>query len=127
MSQDSDDIELLTLSNALCEPEDFPDKPGTLIINLNDTFGWACADAEEIPPDAINEVARLFRDWGHAGILYWVSKRRDWERSEFKDINRFIDFVRREEEWKQREPSSSKRAYTDIPDAPTPQARGGSA
>lgn len=95
---------------------DMTQRGDKLLVNISDTFAWASADAEPVPPEAVAELARLFSDWGRAGLLYWVSKQRGGARSEFKDVNRYIDFVAREEAWKKREPSSSKRAYTDIPD-----------
>lgn len=99
-----------------------PDEDGVpFAINLNDTFGWACADGESVPDDKIKEVATLFKRWGYPGLYYWAAKRRgtlDGPPSEFKDINRAIEFVRREEDLREREPSSSKRAYMDLPESP---------
>ncbi len=88
---------------------------GSLFINMSDTWAWACADGELVKPDEISEVARLFEQWGWCGLLYWASKKHDDMRSEFKDINRFIDFVAREEAFVKAEPNSSKRAYLDLP------------
>lgn len=93
--------------------DDDEDTAGRLLINLNDVFGWACADAEEIPQDKIAEVADLFGRYGWAGVLFWVSERRGYG-SEFHDVNRFIEFVRREEQLRKDVPSSSKRAYTKL-------------
>lgn len=87
---------------------------GKLLLNMNDTWAWACADAEEVPADQLPEVARLFRRYGHCGLLYWVTTRRPGLCSEFRDVNRFVDFVRREEELLAREPSSSRRAYMNY-------------
>jgi hypothetical protein len=56
-------------------------------------------------------VAELFWRYGSCGLLYWVSERRQQLKSEFYDINRFIEFVRREEEIRRSEPSQSRRAY----------------
>lgn len=83
-------------------------------INLNDTFGWACADGEEVTHDDVIEVARLFRDYGRCGLLYWVSEKRGGEKSEFADINRFIGFVKKEEQIRREVPESTKRAYHKV-------------
>lgn len=80
-------------------------------INLNDVFGWACADCEHVPDDKIIEVADLYKKYGWCGVLYWVSERRGGQRSEFLDNNRFIDFVKKEEERIRQEPDTDKRAY----------------
>lgn len=87
---------------------------GKLSLNMNDTWAWACASMEPVPPEEVKEVARLFRRYGFAGLLYWVSKRNDDMRSEFQDINRRIDFVRNEERIIENFPSSSKRAYEKV-------------
>jgi len=87
---------------------------GVLHLNMNDTWAWAVADSEEVPATDVAAVAGLFRRWGWPGIVYWVSERHQGQRSAFKDINRFIDFVRHEEELRKVEPSSSKRAYKAI-------------
>lgn len=84
---------------------------GVLSLNMNDTWTWGCSDLERVPGDQIEEVARLFRTYGNAGLLYWVSRRRNNCRSAFLDNNRFIDFVAHEEGLRQREPQGSKRAY----------------
>lgn len=80
-------------------------------INLNDTWAWAFADGEYVPDEEIPELARLFWHYGWCGVLYWASKRNDWRRSEFEDVNRFIDFVRNEEAIREEVPGSSERAY----------------
>lgn len=87
---------------------------GKLSLNMNDTWAWACASVEPVPPEEVKEVARLFRSYGFAGLLYWVSKRNDDLRSEFHDINRMIDFVRNEEKIRDDFPSSSKRAFEKV-------------
>jgi len=50
---------------------------GRLILNMNDIFAYACADAEEVLPDEMPELGHLARMYGHAGITYWVSKKRN--------------------------------------------------
>jgi hypothetical protein len=84
------------------------------LLNMNDVWGWGCADAERVSDDELPEVAKLFWLYGNCGILYWVSKKRGGIRSEFKDNNRFIDFVEHEEELRNRIPDGNERAYTNI-------------
>ena len=50
-----------------------------LHLNMNDTFAFACADCEEVPDDKIAEVASLYSRFGYCGLVYWVSKQRNWE------------------------------------------------
>lgn len=45
-------------------------------VFLNDTWYWACSDCEEISAEEQNEVAGLFREYGRAGVIYWVTKKR---------------------------------------------------
>lgn len=88
---------------------------GAFFLNFNDTWAWACADGEVVAADEIADVAKLFRAWGWAGLLYWATTKRPGLRSEFKDNNRFIDFVALEEAFKKAVPDSSTRAYKDLP------------
>lgn len=80
-------------------------------LNMNDTWAWACADGEYVPDEELVRVATLFLRYGMCGLYYWVSERHNGMRSEFCDINRFIDFVRHEEAIYQEFPTSSARAY----------------
>lgn len=80
-------------------------------LNLNDTFAWACSESEYVPDEELPRLAELFWRYGYCGVLYWVSERRGGYKSEFHDINRFIQFVREEEKIRQEEPSSTERAY----------------
>lgn len=80
-------------------------------INLNDAFYWACSDCETVPEECLLEVARLYQRYGRCGLYYWVLERRGEKRVEFKDVNRFVEFVRREEQLRKDVESSSKRAY----------------
>lgn len=81
-------------------------------LNMNDTWGWASAFGEYVPDDQLPIVAELYRSYGWCGILYWVSERNNQMKSEFQDINRFVEFVRYEEKLKVDVPNSSRRAYT---------------
>jgi len=83
-------------------------------LNMNDTFGWAYAFGEVVPDDRLDEVAGLFRRYGFAGLVYWVSEQNDGMRSEFEDVNRQIGFVRHEEKLRLQEPNSSTRAYMKL-------------
>jgi hypothetical protein len=42
------------------------------LVSLGDTWYYACADDEPIPPAAYNEVLNWYHDYGRAGVLYWV-------------------------------------------------------
>jgi hypothetical protein len=101
------DKDLLTASG-MCFNEE------QICLNMNDVWMWGCSDGEDVPDEDVAEVARLFRSYGFCGLLYWVSERRELEKSEFHDNNRFIEFVRHEEELRKQEPRSSKRAYMKI-------------
>ena len=81
------------------------------MLNLNDVWGWACADGEIVPEEELPKVAELFWSYGRCGILFWVSEKRGNCRSEFHDINRFVDFARAEEKIREELPGSSARAY----------------
>jgi hypothetical protein len=101
----SDDLNLLMSADLGWLQED-----GSLEINLNDTWYWACSDCEVVSPQEMKAVARLFNKYGFAGILYWVYKKRNDEYTQFEDYNRFIDFVAKEEEIIRKIPGSTKRA-----------------
>lgn len=97
---------LLDAADVFFEPDD-----EEIVLNMNDVWGWACADGEELEEKDLPEVAELFWSYGWCGILYWVSERHDQGTSEFQDNNRFIEFVRNEERIKKKVPESSTRAY----------------
>ncbi len=94
-------------------PIDTDDESGKIELWLNDTFGWACSDVFEVKPEELKTLQRLFQRYGYCGVYYWASKK-DGMRSEFLDINRFIDFVAKEEQLVADVPNSSKRAYHKI-------------
>ena len=85
-----------------------------IVLNMNDTWCWASGWGEEVPDDKILEVADLIWWYGYAGALYWVSEQHGGMRSEFHDINRFVDFVRNEERLKKDVPDSNRRAYKRL-------------
>lgn len=101
---------LRLLENAGVFYEDDTDSP-THTLNMNDTWCWASAWGEEVPDDALVEVAQLFWRYGNAGLLYWVSKKHNGMRSAFYDNNRAIEFVENEERIRREVPDSDKRAY----------------
>lgn len=88
------------------DPEEYPTeakrKAIAQTLNQNDTWRWALAFGQEVTDEQLPEVGRLFVAYGYCGVLYWVSEQNKDEagrplRSEFEDINRFVDFVRNEE------------------------------
>lgn len=46
-------------------------------IYMNDTFDYATAEAEEVTPDQLPELAHLYRTYGYSGLVAWVSLRRN--------------------------------------------------
>lgn len=70
-------------------------------LNLNDAFFWACSDSENVPAESLKEVADLFLRYGQCGVFYWVLNRRGWDKVEFLDVNRMVEFVRNEERIRQ--------------------------
>lgn len=80
-------------------------------LNMNDTWCWASGWGETIPEEELPEVARLFRTYGQCGLLYWMSEKHNQMRSEFHDINRFVDFVRAEENIRKEVTDYNRRAY----------------
>lgn len=55
---------------------DEDEMPPGLWLNMNDTFGYACADAELVPPDAIPTVYALWKRHGWEGVAWWVWRQR---------------------------------------------------
>lgn len=96
------------------EIEDDIDKRLAQTLNMNDTWAWASSYGEYVEDNELPEVARLFYHYGFCGVLYWVSEKNNKLKSEFHDINRFIEFVRNEEKLIKDYPSSSTRAYKKI-------------
>lgn len=92
------------------EEEDGPKQ----VLNMNDTFGWALAFGQTVTDDDLPKVSRLFSLYGQAGLIYWVSEKNEGMRSRFFDVNRGIDFVKKEEALIDIDASNSHRAYTKI-------------
>ena len=49
------------------------------LINLSDTFGYACADAERLAPGQAHEVRAYYEEYGWSGVIAWVSVKRNQE------------------------------------------------
>lgn len=79
------------------ESDEDEDEKFERIINMNDVWGWACADSHEVPMDQMVELLRLYNDYGWCGVLYFVSEREGGRVSEFHHYNRMIEFVKKEE------------------------------
>ena len=46
---------------------------------MNDVFGYACADAEEIKIDEIVSIYAFWKDFEWEGVVWWVWKKRGKE------------------------------------------------
>lgn len=74
---------------------------GKFFLNMNDTFAWGCADAEEVPSDKLKEVVDLYRRYGCSGLIYWVAKRRGMDPdAEMTSAVAAVRRVRKEEKTK---------------------------
>jgi hypothetical protein len=111
---DKEQLKLLIDVGAIHELDDEDDDTSGYLLNLNDTWHWACGDCEEIEPEEVAEIYRLFTHYGYYGAYYWAWLKRDKQYTDFLDNNRGIDFVRHEEELVRQVPGSSKRALTDL-------------
>jgi hypothetical protein len=80
-------------------------------LNQNDVWCWGSAWGEYVPDEKLPELAALFRQYGWAGVLYYVSHANDDMQSEFEDNQRFIDFVRNEQRIRAEVPDYDERAY----------------
>lgn len=45
-------------------------------VNMNDTFAYACADAEDIEPWEVLLVSQAHRNFGSKGVTEWASRKR---------------------------------------------------
>ena len=94
------------------EYDDEEDKDMAQTLNLNDAFFWACADGEYVSDEELPRVAELFWRYGNCGILYWAAiEKNNMNKVEFADVNRFLEFVKNEEEIRKKYPDSNDRAY----------------
>ncbi len=52
----------------------------SVIVNMNDTFMWGCADSESISTHDLDEAMRLEKKYGSAGLeAFVIAKRREYE------------------------------------------------
>ena len=49
----------------------------SVAVNCNDTFYYACADAESLEPGRVHEVKAAFEKWGWPGVVAWTAIKRD--------------------------------------------------
>ena len=87
------------------------DAEASQTLNMNDTFGWAVAWGVYVHDNELIEVANMYKMYGDCGLMYWVSRKNNDCRSEFYDVNRKIDFVRKEEEIRSLHKTYSELAY----------------
>lgn len=82
------------------EADEDTDYDYRFLLNMNDTFFWGCADSENVPPEELPSVLRLFRRYGYMGLNYWVVKERGmkWTDIQFPSIQRQIQFIQAEED-----------------------------
>lgn len=56
-------------------------------VNMNDTFYWACSDAERISVFDLPEALRLLKKYGSPGLdAFVIAKRRDSGHENLKDF-----------------------------------------
>lgn len=71
-------IAKLVEADVLFDDSDFGDGTGNKVfVNLNDTFAYACSDAEEIPNDQLEEIVRIYKRWGDVGLICWTARQRN--------------------------------------------------
>lgn len=44
-----------------------------LTLNMNDTFGYACADSEEMDADDVGEILDIYKKYGSASLIAYAS------------------------------------------------------
>ncbi len=59
---------------------DIKEEPGwAAYIRCNDVFGYACADAQEVPldqPGRVNQLRTMFERYGYDGVYAWIAMQR---------------------------------------------------
>lgn len=82
----SDDLALLIAANIVTRYDD------KFLLTLNDIFYYA-SDSEEINKEDVKEITKLYRSYGRAGVIYWVSKKRNNEIPQIPMFVTMLDFV----------------------------------
>jgi hypothetical protein len=52
---------------------------GTIELNMNDTFGYTCAESEELDLKDWQEVAEIFHKYGIPGVNAWTAVKRGYD------------------------------------------------
>lgn len=66
------------------------DEEHGFLLNMNDTFHYACSDCEEVSEEEAKEVVRLFSTYGYKGLDYWVAQKRGYD----PEIPRYAERVK---------------------------------
>lgn len=67
-------------------------------IGLNDTFGYAHADAEEFTDEDMPTIVRLYEEYGRAGLIYWAAEKRGYD-PQIPVYTKIVSAVRESEQW----------------------------
>jgi hypothetical protein len=71
-------VDMLYASGYLMVQYHMTNKNIDLWINVSDTFAYACADAEEITVDDLEELQNLYIKYNWEGLVAWVAKKRNY-------------------------------------------------
>lgn len=65
------------IAHDVVDATDIDAEPGwCLLLNLNDTFAYACADAEEFGLRDASHLQEIYVRYGHGGVIAWAAIRR---------------------------------------------------
>ena len=67
-----------------------------LFVNISDTFGYSCADGEDITRKDLPILFKLYKEYGYLGVVKWASKKR-----KRKPIKEYIEMLKEEELWEE--------------------------
>lgn len=71
------DAALWLMAHDVVDVTDIDQEPGwCLVANLSDTFGYGCADAEDLGLQDCPHLREIYRQHGHAGVVAWAAVRR---------------------------------------------------